>query len=84
MIVYVWAGLACWQLLENRYVIIDFSTMFLSHTLGYPDDVTTFLLFELQVRIEHSEVELLNECEHIQFNLKKKNVFNLNISEISC
>lgn len=51
--------------------------MFLGHTLGYPDDVTALLLFELQVRIEHSEVELLNKCKHIQFNLRKWKFFNL-------
>jgi len=54
--------------LEDRNIIIDLGTMFLSNTFRYPDDITAFLLFQLQVRIEYAEMELLDKCKHIQFH----------------
>lgn len=64
----------CLRWLENWNIIVDFGAMFLCNTLRYPDNVTAFLFLQLQVCIEHSKVELLNECIHIQFDLNKTNV----------
>lgn len=46
--------------------------MFLGDTLGNPDYVATFLLLELQVGVEHPEVELLHKAVHVQFHLSCK------------
>lgn len=58
--------------LEDRNVIIDLGTMFLCNTFRYPDDVTAFLLFQFQIRVENAEMELLDECKHIQFHLESE------------
>lgn len=43
--------------------------MLLGDTLGNPDNVAALLLLELEVRIEDTKVELLQEGEHVQFHL---------------
>ena len=47
--------------LENGDVIVNLSTVPLSDTLRYPDDVPAFLLLQFHVSIEHTEVELVKE-----------------------
>ena len=44
--------------------------MFLSHTLRNPYDIAALLLFQLQVRVENTEMELLHESVDVQFDLK--------------
>lgn len=39
--------------------------MFLSHTFRYPNNVTALLFFQLQVAVENSKVELLQESINI-------------------
>lgn len=56
--------------------------MFLCNALGDPDDVAAFLLLELQIRIEDSEVELLHERINVQFDLRKKSLLNLIESQL--
>ena len=63
----------CLRWLENWNIIVDFGAMFLCNTFRYPDNVTAFLFLQLQICIEHSKVELLNECIHIQFDLDETN-----------
>lgn len=46
--------------------------MFLRNALRYPNDIAALLFLQLQVRIEDAEMELLNECEHIQFDLQNE------------
>lgn len=48
-------------LLKDWNVVVDLGAMLLSHTLGYPNDITAFLLLELQIRIKYAEMELLHE-----------------------
>lgn len=55
--------------LEDRNVVVDFGAMLLCNALGYPDNVPALLLLQLQVGVEDAEMELLNECVHIQFHL---------------
>lgn len=56
----------------------------LSDILRNPDDVTALLDFQFQIRIEHTEMELLHECVHIQFVLcartKTKDDFTFSMS----
>lgn len=56
--------------LEDWNVIVDLGAVFLGHTLTDPDNVPAFLLLQLEIRVEHSEVELLKEGEHIQVHLE--------------
>lgn len=46
--------------------------MFLGHTLTDPYDVPALLFLQLEVWIEHSKMELLQESKNIQVYLKKK------------
>lgn len=55
--------------LENGNVIVDLGAMLLRHTLGDPHDVAALLLLQLQIRVEHAKVELLDEREHVQLDL---------------
>lgn len=55
--------------LEYGDVVVDFGAMLLGDALGDPDNVAALLLLELKVRIEDTEVELLQEGEHVQFHL---------------
>ena len=43
--------------------------MFLRNAFGNPDDVTIFLLFQLQVGVEDAEVKLTKKGIHVQFHL---------------
>lgn len=71
---YVADGVYLEPFLENWNIVIDLSAMLLGDTLRNPNNVTAFLLLQLQVRIEYTEMELLNESEHIQFDLSMGNV----------
>lgn len=55
--------------LEYGDVVVDFGAMLLGNALGDPDNVAALLLLELEVRVEDTEVELLQEGEHIQLDL---------------
>ena len=59
--------------LKDRNVIVDFSSVTLRDALGDPDDVSAFLLFQLEEGVEDAEVELLHECIHVQFDLGTEN-----------
>lgn len=63
--------------LENGNVVVNLSAVFLCNTLADPDDVPAFLLLQLQVRVEHTEVELLEERKHIQAHLVTKLCFKI-------
>lgn len=56
--------------LEDWNIVVDFGAMLLSNTFRYPDNVTTLLFFQLEICIKYTEVELLNECIHVQFDLQ--------------
>lgn len=56
--------------LQDWNVIVDLGAVLLGHAFGDPDDIAALLLFQLQVGVEDSEVELLHECVDIQFHLK--------------
>lgn len=60
--------------LEDGDVVIDLCSVFLSYTLGDPDDIAALLLLEFQVRIENAKVELLHKSVHVQFDLKIKKI----------
>ena len=47
--------------------------MTLRDALGDPDDVSAFLLFQLEEGVEDAEVELLHERIHVQFDLGTEN-----------
>jgi hypothetical protein len=58
--------------LEDGNVVVDFCAVFLGDTLCDPHDVAALLLLELQIRVEHTKVELLHEGHHIQTHLLGK------------
>lgn len=72
----IYAGMLRYIHLKYWYVIVDLGPVLLGHTLGYPHDVTTLLFLELQIWIEHSKMELLQESHDIQFylNISDKNL----------
>ena len=43
--------------------------MFLSYTFCNPDNVSTFLLFQFQIRVKYSEMKLLHKSIDVQFDL---------------
>ena len=45
--------------------------MSLGDAFGDPDDVSALLFLQLEEGVEYTEVELLHEGVHVQFNLKK-------------
>src|SRR5690349_12951335 len=51
--------------------------MLLCDAFCNPHDVATFLLFQLQVGVENSKVELLHESIDVQFDLKRKGYLKL-------
>lgn len=55
--------------LEYGDVVVDFGAMLLGDALGDPDNVAALLLLELEVRIEDTEMELLQEGKHVQLHL---------------
>ena len=59
-------GLLVQFFLKDGNVVVDLGAMFLSHTLGYPNNVATLLLFELQIRVKYAKVKLLHKSVHIQ------------------
>lgn len=59
--------------LENWNIIVDLGPMLLGNTLRNPYNVTAFLFLQLQIRIENTEMELLNESKHVQFDLSMGN-----------
>ena len=46
---------------EDRNVAVDLGAVTLRDTLADPDDVATFLLLQLDERVEDAEVELLHK-----------------------
>jgi hypothetical protein len=44
--------------------------MLLRNAFSNPDDISAFLLFQLQIGIEGTEVELAKKCIHVKFNLE--------------
>lgn len=79
----------CCQLtkyLKNGNVVVDFGSMLLRHAFADPHNVAALLLLQFQIRIEHAEVELLQECVHVQSNLKLNRIlikFN-HLESIQC
>lgn len=49
----------------------------LSDTLCDPHDVTAFLLLQLDVSVEHTEVELVKEGQFVQLHLHKLHTYRL-------
>jgi len=57
---------------KNGDVVINLGLVVLGDTLGYPDDVATLLLLQLEEGVEDAEVELLHECVHVKLHLVLK------------
>lgn len=70
-------GMSLWTNMcsEDRNVIVDLCSMFLSNTFRNPHDVTAFLLLQFKVWVEHTKMELLEESMDIQPNLQLTNTF---------
>jgi len=56
-------------------VAVNLGPMSLSHTLGDPDDVATFLLLQLDECVEDAKVELLHEGILHQLNLQDTHTY---------
>ena len=59
-------------MLEYGNVAVNLCSVPLGHTLSNPQDVAIFLLFQANVSIEHTKLELLHESFLHQLNLQKK------------
>jgi len=55
--------------LQDWDIVVDLGPMTLRDTLGDPDHVATLLLLQLQQRVEHPVVELLQERVDVQLHL---------------
>ena len=56
---------------ENRNVVINLGSVSLCNTLGDPDNITTFLLLQTNVRVENTKMKLLHERLDIDLHLFK-------------
>lgn len=59
-------------LLKDIDVVIDFGFVSLRYAFGDPDDVSTLLLLQFDVRVKHTKVELLHEGIHVELYLRRK------------
>ena len=57
---------------KNGDVVINLGLVVLGDTLGYPDDVATLLLLQLEEGVEDAKVKLLHECVHVKLHLVLK------------
>lgn len=72
------------KLLENGNVIVHASTVLLRHTLRYPDNISAFLFFKFQIRVEYTVMELTHECIDIQLHFMfKETIFKSFFTRIS-
>lgn len=55
---------------KDRNVVVDLGAVPLGDALGDPDDVPALLLLQLDVGVEDTEVELVEEGQLVQFHLK--------------
>lgn len=46
----------------------------LGNAFGNPDNVPAFLLLQLDVSVENTEMELVEECQFVQFHLQEEEV----------
>ena len=71
------------KVLHDWYIVVDSGSMLLGHTLGYPNYVAVFLLFELQKRVEYAKAKLSHKCIQIHFDfLLKKAVLNSFVARV--
>lgn len=54
--------------LQNGDIVVNLGSVFLGNALGDPDDVATLLFFQLEVSVEDTVVELMQECVDVQFD----------------
>lgn len=55
--------------LKYGNVVVDFGAVLLRDTFGYPDNVSTLLFLQFQVRIEDAEMELVKESVNVELHL---------------
>lgn len=55
--------------LEDRNVVVDLGAVPLGDALGDPHDVSALLLLQLDVGVENTEVELVEEGQLVQLHL---------------
>lgn len=58
-----------WRGSKDGNVVVDLGAVPLSDALGDPDDVPALLLLQLDVGVEDTEVELVEEGQLVQFHL---------------
>ncbi len=54
---------------EDGYVVVYLGLLPLCDTLRDPNNVAALLLLQFDVRVKHSEVELLQERQRVQLHL---------------
>lgn len=55
---------------EDRNVVVNLGAVPLGNTLCDPDDVPALLLLQLDVGVENTEVELVEEGQLVQLHLQ--------------
>lgn len=58
--------------LEDGNIVVDLGAVPLGNALGDPDDVPALLLLQLDVGVENTEVELVEEGQLIQLHLQTR------------
>lgn len=56
--------------LKNRNVVVDLGAMPLSNALSDPHNVPAFLFLQLDVGVENTEMELVEERQFVQLHLQ--------------
>ena len=69
---------------HDRNIIVDSCSMFLCNTFSYPDNVSVFLLFQLEKRVEYAKAKLPNKGVQVHFDfLFKKFILNCFVARVS-
>ena len=55
---------------KDGNIVINFGAVPLGNALGDPDNVPALLLLQLDVGVENTEVELIEERQFVQFHLR--------------
>ena len=67
----------CVRPLEDGDVVVDLRLLSLCDTLCDPDDVASLLLLQLEVGVEHAQMELLQKGQRVQLHLRERIMSNV-------
>lgn len=56
---------------QNRDIVVNFGSVSLGDAFSNPYNISAFLFLQLYVGIKDPKMELVVECQHIHFDLRK-------------